>query len=228
MRTTTFIAGCGHSGTSLLANMFAAHADVYIPLRETGIFLAGSDEEAQEGWRQLQAEAELTGKPHLVEKTPKHVRSLAGIRRVVPQARFLLMVRDGRDVVASIARSFGNARRGLDRWIDENRIVRAESTAPDVHVLRYEDLIVSPEAVLANACAFAGISFQESILRYHEEQRSGSGRRSCGRAPAWRAAAIGRCATGRSTSPFSTGAALGKSGSAPKSRRYSATPPFAS
>lgn len=43
LETYTFICGCGHSGMTLMANVLAAHGDVFIPLRETYAFIWRKD-----------------------------------------------------------------------------------------------------------------------------------------------------------------------------------------
>ncbi len=169
MLSHTFICGCGHSGTSLLANMFASHPRIHIPLTETNCFLVRS--QARVGWKALRAEARASGREHFAEKTPRHVRRIPLIRRLVPGARFILMVRDGRDVAASFIRRKGSAEFGARRWLADNRLVRAEENAADTHVLRYEDLIADPAAALRGVAEFAGFDFAPEMLRYHETER---------------------------------------------------------
>lgn len=183
MRTHTFICGCGHSGTSVIANMFASHPDVVIPLEETETFL--DPHAAAASWAGLIARAEASGRAHFAEKTPRHIHALDTIRAHVPQARFIMLVRDGRDVAASFIKRTGKALVGARRWRDDNEIVRAAEPAPDTLLLRYEDLIESPEAELRRVCAYAGLPFDPAMLRFHEtprlwfgttEIRPGSGR----------------------------------------------------
>lgn len=167
--THTFICGCGHSGTSLMANMFASHPGVFIPLRETEAFMLADT--AGRRWSALRAEAEASGRPHFVEKTPRHVLRLPLIRRIVPDARFVILVRDGRDVAASFIKRTGTAAEGARRWLDENAVVLNERAAADVQVIRYEDLITAPGPSLEAACAFAGVPFDPAMLDYHATPR---------------------------------------------------------
>lgn len=166
------VCGCGHSGTSLIANMLAAHPEVYMPHEETNTFLA-SEEEATVAFAKLRAAAELEGKRCLMEKTPRHIRFLSRIRRIVPTARFVVPVRDGRDVAASIARrrGDGDAAPGVKRWIRDNAIVARERTSPDVLVYRHEDLVADPRVTLGAICRFIGVPFREELLQYHEQKR---------------------------------------------------------
>lgn len=169
IETMTFICGCGHSGTTLVANMFAAHPDVFIPLVETEMFL--DLDKAQARTDAFMQAARASGKAHVAEKTPRHVYRIPLIRKAARGARFVLLVRDGRDVAASFIKRIGAAEPGRRRWVQENRLVLAERHAPDVHILRYEDLVAEPEAAMRAVCAFAGLPFHPDMLDYHRKER---------------------------------------------------------
>lgn len=171
-----FICGCGHSGTTLIANMFAAHPSVYVPLRETYAFKDAA--RAQARYAALLEEAAVTQRAFLVEKTPGHIHYIDRIRQIVPQARFILPVRDGRDVVASIARRTGSVEYGIERWTTDTGIVLAQRDRDDVFVYRHEDLIDDTAGVLRAACDRVGIPFDEAMLNYHESPRMWFGQRA--------------------------------------------------
>ncbi|MEJ7797211.1 MAG: sulfotransferase [Solirubrobacteraceae bacterium] len=175
MAAEVFICGCGHSGTSLIANMFAAHPTVFVPLRETYVFKDPA--RAQERYGALLEEATATRRPFMVEKTPGHIHHIDLIRCTVPRARFILPVRDGRDVVASIARRTGSVDQGIKRWIVDNGIVLAQRDRDDVFTYRHEDLVEDTDGVLRSACAFAGIPFDAAMLDYHQTARLWFGQR---------------------------------------------------
>jgi hypothetical protein len=104
----------------------------------------------------------------LLEKTPRHIRRVGRIRRLVPGARFVMPVRDGRDVVASLAKRLGDPREALDRWINDNALVLAERGKPDVLIYRYEDLVQDPAKVVEQVCGFLDLSFSSDLLDYHK------------------------------------------------------------
>jgi hypothetical protein len=175
---TVFICGCGHSGGSLLANMFAAHPAVFVPLRETGTFLR-TREQAATMFEGMAHESLAAGKPFLVEKTPRHIRHLDLIREILVRPRFIIPVRDGRDVVASVARRDGyRAVDGIARWIQDNGIVAREQESDDVCVYRHEDLVAEPKAVLRRLCGFSGIPYDPAMLEYHRTRRDWFGVKS--------------------------------------------------
>jgi hypothetical protein len=149
--------------------MFAANSTVFVPLRETETFV--ETDEVNSRWVALQSEWRTTGRSHLVEKTPIHIRYLPAIRAAAHGARFILIVRDGRDVAASNIKRYGDASVGARRWIRDNLIVESEASSTDVTVIRYEDLVCHPEAVLRYLCDFASIPFEITMLDYHKKPR---------------------------------------------------------
>ena len=170
------VCGCGHSGTTLIATILSVHSSVYVPLYETKAFL-GTERRARARLEELRSAAAEAGKTIVIEKTPRHVRHLDSIRKLVPGARFVLLVRDGRDVVASIAaRANGDFESGLQRWIRDNSIVLHERDSPDVLLMRYEDVVVDPPGQLRSLCDFLGIEFSEDLLAHHRAPRLWKGR----------------------------------------------------
>jgi hypothetical protein len=171
-----FVCGCGHSGTTLLARILGAHPQIFVPSNETNAFL----DEARMAGRvaRLQKNTLASGKAYLVEKTPRHVRRMDFIRAKVPGAKFVIIVRDGRDVTASIAkRTDGDFAAALERWVKDNARVLKERRHKDVHVLRYEDIITDSEGTIRKVCDFLGLPYDEAMLRYHEKPANWFGRK---------------------------------------------------
>jgi len=192
LRQCVFLCGCGHSGTSIMARILAAHPAAHVPQRETEVFvrdkLTAITPDTVRKVLALFREAAASGRHVLIEKTPKHLYSIELIRRLVPGARFVLPVRDGRDVTASIAHRTADAAAGLDRWVRETGLVADERGRPDVHVYRYEDFVSDPTAIVSQVCEFAGLSFFPELLDYHASEqlwfREKSVRKGDGRSPA--------------------------------------------
>jgi hypothetical protein len=116
--------------------------------------------------------AEREGKSRWGEKTPGYVRYMQTIERVLPEARFIHLIRDGRDVALSIL----SQDMGIDRvakaaknW--KNLIERARDQAHDLnHYLevRYEDLVLETEPTLRRVCEFCELPWDPAVLEYHE------------------------------------------------------------
>jgi len=93
------------------------------------------------------------------------------IRYLWPEARYIHLLRDGRDVARScIAMGWaGNMYHATQRWIDaEQTWLCLREQIPVEHRLevRYEDLIVSTEQTLSNICQFLGTEFNGAIYNY--------------------------------------------------------------
>jgi hypothetical protein len=116
--------------------------------------------------------AEQQGKVRWGDKTPGYVQRMRLIQKVLPESRFVHIIRDGRDVALSVVpRSWGpsSIAAAAENW--KQRIEAARRQAPRLeHYLEvhYEDLIVDTEAVLRHVCDFIELDFQPGMLAYHE------------------------------------------------------------
>jgi hypothetical protein len=118
------------------------------------------------------AYAERVGKPRWGDKTPIYVKSMRRIERALPEARFVHVIRDGRDVALSIrdrAVKEHPIDRIAERWV--RRITRAREQAKRLshyREVRYEALILETEPTLREVVEFAALPWDDAILDYHE------------------------------------------------------------
>jgi hypothetical protein len=100
-----------------------------------------------------------------------HMDTLAG---ALPEAHFLHIIRDGRDVAASLRRmpfapGDGSMAAIAAAWRDTVwRTRRLGRAVPHYHEVRYERLISEPEAVLREVCDYLSLDFDPAMLRAHE------------------------------------------------------------
>lgn len=91
-----------------------------------------------------------------------------------PKAYFLNVVRDGRDVLASQLRtgSFKHSPVEVGEiWARTHRRFRELMTDRSVRAyeVRYERLVMEPEAELGNVTSFLGIRFSQDMLNYYQK-----------------------------------------------------------
>ena len=113
--------------------------------------------------------------PHAVtwvgNKTPQNSEHVRELDRLFPEARFIVIVRDVRDVALSWKNKWGKdpllcADKWNRRMLDAMRHLHA--MGPQRHLLiKYEDLLGNQEGVARSICAFLDLSFQPSMLEYH-------------------------------------------------------------
>jgi hypothetical protein len=124
-------------------------------------------------------------KPLVGDKTPGYVQDLPLLHELWPQARFVHLVRDGRDVCLSVLQwnRAGKTTGRFATW-DEDRLTTAalwwerfvrlgrEAGAmlgPRLYLeLRYERLVAEPAGSCADLCAFLDLPYEETMLRFHE------------------------------------------------------------
>lgn len=118
--------------------------------------------------------ASRRGKPAWGDKTPGYVNNLPVLLEIFPEARFIHLIRDGRDVACSVMPlSFGpnSLYVSARRWKHsvERGLQFAEEHPTQVMTLRYEDLVDDPESVLHKVCEFLEEDFEPAMLDYHAD-----------------------------------------------------------
>jgi hypothetical protein len=98
---------------------------------------------------------------------------MASIERLLPEAHFIHLVRDGRDVALSLRSRFFSPGPDTETqagyWRENVESARqAGSRCRHYLEIRYEDLLRDTEAVLRKICAFIDLTFTRDMLRYHE------------------------------------------------------------
>lgn len=116
------------------------------------------------------------------EKTPNHVHYLPEISKIVPDARFVHVVRNGCDVAASLRdaaikypntvwpRFYSTAERAARRWVKCIQDAGAYAGQENHIVVTYEGLAESPTKELVRLCDFLNLPFSESMLSERESQ----------------------------------------------------------
>lgn len=123
--------------------------------------------------RLYRAYSSAQDKPLCADRTPSNVLEIELLARWYPAARFIHLVRDGRDVVPSVVTmDFGPDDLASAALFWKRRVLagRADGArlGPDRYLeVRYEDLVADPEETLRGLCAFAGIEFDPAMLEYH-------------------------------------------------------------
>lgn len=117
--------------------------------------------------------AEEHGKTRPVDKTPFQGPNIGLLAAAFPGARFVHLIRDGRNVAQSLATmSFGpdTLDGAIQEWrLQINAIDRHHDANPDdVLAVRYEDLVDDPPTILASICDHLGLSFDPAMLTYPE------------------------------------------------------------
>jgi hypothetical protein len=114
---------------------------------------------------------ERFGKPRGGDKTPMHLLHLRRIAAVLPEARFVHIIRDGRDVALSWRKTWFAPSRDVVKlvglWRDWVAAARREGAGLPYLEVRYEDLIGDPAGQLARICHFLDLAFEPAMLDYH-------------------------------------------------------------
>jgi hypothetical protein len=124
------------------------------------------------------------GKAHVGDKVPGYVARIPTLSGLFPHARFVHLIRDGRDVCLSVMS--WQRRKAVTRfstWEDDpvsttalwwERLVRrgredGGTLGPErYHEVAYEALVGAPAETCAALCEFLGLAYDARMVRFHE------------------------------------------------------------
>jgi hypothetical protein len=127
--------------------------------------------------RIFDAMARDQGKDYWVEKSPDHLAYIDIIERHVPDAKFIHIVRNGADVVASIFDcvkkypnthwdgNWGTVAECVAQWNHSLRLTVQHRDRLNHRVVTYRDLVDNPRLVLTELCAFLGVAYEETMIQ---------------------------------------------------------------
>lgn len=121
----------------------------------------------------FEMQIESTGKKIWGEKTPEYIDIIPQLAAAFPRARFISIIRDGRDVAMSLQQ------RGWQGWSVYQRATywkqcvhkmsRLEELSTTCLAIKYEDIVLNTKDALTAISNFLEIKFEETILDFHED-----------------------------------------------------------
>jgi Sulfotransferase family len=116
--------------------------------------------------------AERFGKSQWGDKTPTYGAALPKIASLLPEARFIHIIRDGRDVTLSVRglwfRPGDSVEACAGDWAARLAQTRALASRVASYLeIRYEALVEFPEQTLREVCRFLDLTFDSQMLEYH-------------------------------------------------------------
>jgi hypothetical protein len=112
------------------------------------------------------------GKPRWGDKTPIYAKSLNQIRAVLPEARFIHLIRDGRDVALSLRHMWFSPGASVEDqakyWREFVEAARHDGAGHrDYLEVRYESLVLQTEETLRRVCRFIELDYEDAMLSYY-------------------------------------------------------------
>ncbi|TWU12784.1 Sulfotransferase domain protein [Symmachiella macrocystis] len=145
--------------------------------------LATSQDQAHFIERFMRGLAQREDKPIWGDKAPPNIYYIPYIFEHFPNARFIHIIRDGRDVVCSLRThpkfKYENGRtieldtwkpieNCITSWVNYTRKGLAARGQAGYYEVHYEDLVQQPEQTMRKVVEFLGEEWDDRVLRYHE------------------------------------------------------------
>ena len=133
--------------------------------------------DASDGFRAFyRLYAQKQNKLRYGDKTPLYCQHLAKLEQILPEAHFIHIIRDGRDVALSLRSMWFAPGRDLQTlatyWgtlVQQTR--NAGHRCQAYMEIRYEQLITDPEPALKLICDFLKLDFDSAMLHYWERSK---------------------------------------------------------
>lgn len=116
------------------------------------------------------------GKQIFGDKVPNMEQFFPDLKLLIPQAKVIHMVRDGRDCASSHSeRTMKNVYLAANEWKEGNiagLYNQARVGESDYLMIRFEDLLLKQEETLRKVCGFLDISFVEEMLEPADDEKN--------------------------------------------------------
>ena len=124
--------------------------------------------------------AAARGKSRWGDKTPAYGQFVPELLGVLPEAHFVHIIRDGRDVAVSLRATWFSPAEDVAvlarYWANQILTTRQQAADTDRYTeVRYEDLVSQPADTLRRICAAIDLDYDPVMLTYH---RAAAGRLS--------------------------------------------------
>jgi hypothetical protein len=118
--------------------------------------------------------ATARGKSRWGDKTPGYGQFVPELLGVLPEAHFVHLVRDGRDVALSLRATWfsptQDAAELARHWAGQVRATRQQAAGRDCYTeIRFEDLLAEPAEALRRICTAIDLDYDPAMLTYHRQ-----------------------------------------------------------
>ncbi len=120
--------------------------------------------------------AERYRKAGWVNKSNYNVHYALEIERIFPDAKFIYLYRDGRDVALSNLKGIVGEKHyyfmANDWHTTQQKALKFKLSSANCHPLRYEDLVIQPEETCQALCQFLGVTYTVQMMEFYHSQEA--------------------------------------------------------
>ncbi len=164
-----FIAGCGHTGSSILARIIGEHSKILFEKKETNLFLLYNHFIYEKKLNLINKKIKKLKKTHYLEKTNRHLWHLDFISKKIPKSKFILTTRNSMDVIGSLYKRTKNIKNSIRRYQDDSIYTLRHLEKKNTMLIKYEKLIENPEKIIKQLFKFMNLKYEKKVFNYHKK-----------------------------------------------------------
>lgn len=159
-----FVLGCQHSGTSIVHRLLGYHTGAFQIPQETYWFNGKSlNARSKSQIIGILSIMDLFHADVLLEKTPSSYRQVGLIRKTFPHSKIIYMLRDPRDVCASLKHRGSSLIKACAEWAAAAETILSNQGNSAILVVKLEDLLLDPDGKLKEIQDFCGLEWEDLI-----------------------------------------------------------------
>lgn len=118
-----------------------------------------------------------TGKKRWGIKVMREIRNIHLYERIWPNAQFIHIIRDGRDVAASQMTEhqswgYNDIKNAAKSWVDIIERTRKNVNSGNLFEVKYEDIVTNTRTTLESMIEFLKIPWGDALLNHHQMEHS--------------------------------------------------------
>jgi hypothetical protein len=173
IKNPIFIVGCGHSGTTLFNKLLGHHSNIYSIPDESSVFIEFMKINKINKLKIFKLWSYLCirhGKKRWCEKTPRHIYHINDIFKYFPDAKVIILTRNGKAVSSSIKERVGTFIVGVKRWLEDNEVWMENKNKDKCLVIKYEDVVRNTINTFKKVCKYLEEEYEDlSNTKYNTE-----------------------------------------------------------
>ncbi len=165
-----FLAGCGHTGSTIISRFFGSHEQIYYVPRESGILLANRYHIVESLMDEFVEQKLYLKKKYILEKTPRHIWHFDYARKIFPNNFFIVSIRNPISTLISLKKRYQSWENALQRVRDDTVMCIRQLYHEDVTPVLFELFTHKPTEYFDYSFQSFNLKASKTMLNFYKNK----------------------------------------------------------